>query len=65
METLRPMIPYLIPVILLEIGLMMFALLDIRRRERVNGPKWAWVAVIILVQIIGPILYFVMGRSDE
>ena len=65
METLRPLIPFLIPVFLLEIGLMVFALVDLSRRARVNGPKPMWVAIIVLVQIIGPILYFLMGRPDE
>jgi len=65
METIRPLIPLLIPVILLEIGLMVFALLDLSRRGRVNGPKPMWVAIIVLVQSVGPILYFVMGRTDE
>lgn len=65
METLRPLIPFLIPVLLLEIGLMIFALVDLSRRSRVNGPKPMWVAVIVLVQIIGPILYFLVGRGDE
>ena len=65
METLRPMIPYLIPVLLLQLGLMIFALVDLSRRDRVNGPKWVWALVIILVQLIGPIIYFVAGRKDE
>jgi hypothetical protein len=65
METLRPMIPYLIPVILLGLGLVIFALRDLSRRDRVNGPKWLWVLIIVLIQFIGPILYFVIGRRDE
>ena len=65
METLRPMIPYLIPVLLLELGLLAFALRDLSRRNRVNGPKWLWVLIIVLVQLIGPIAYFVAGRGDE
>lgn len=59
------MIPYLIPVILLELALAVFALRDLSRRERCNGPKWLWVLIILLVQIIGPIAYFVAGRRDE
>jgi hypothetical protein len=65
MDALRPILPYLIPIILLEIGLMVFALRDLSRRERVKGPKWAWALVIILIQLIGPIVYFTAGRSDE
>ena len=65
METLRPMIPYLIPVLLLELGLMGFALRDLLRRDRTNGPKWLWILIVVLIQIIGPIAYFVTGRRDE
>jgi hypothetical protein len=65
METLRPMIPYLVPVILLELGLVIFALRDLSRRDRVNGPKWLWALIIVLIQLIGPMLYFVIGRRDE
>ena len=65
METLRPMIPYLIPVLVLELGLMGFALRDLIPRPRVNGPKWLWVLIVVLVQIVGPIAYFVAGRPDE
>jgi len=59
------MIPYLIPVILLGLGLVIFALRDLSRRDRVNGPKWLWVLIIVLIQFIGPMLYFVVGRRDE
>ena len=65
METLRPMIPYLVPVLLLALGLVLFALRDLSRRDRVNGPKWIWVLIIVLIQFIGPLLYFVIGRRDE
>ena len=36
-----------------------------RRRERVRGPKWVWALVIVFVNYIGPIIYFVAGRRDE
>jgi len=64
-EVLRPMIPYLVPVVLLELILVVFALRDLSRRARLNGPKWLWVLVVVFVQIIGPIAYFVAGRRDE
>ena len=65
METIRPLIPYLIPIIILELGLAIFALLDLSRREGVNGPKWMWVFIVLLVQLVGPILYFTIGRRDQ
>lgn len=64
MDTVRSLIPYLIPILILELSLIIFALRDLSRRERVNGPKWMWVVIIVLVQLIGPILYFTVGRRD-
>ncbi len=55
----------LLPVILVQIGLMIFALVDVIRRPVVRGPKWAWILVIVFVNIIGPIIYFVAGRKEE
>mgnify|MGYP001561419624 FL=1 len=65
MEKLASLIPYLIPILVLQLGLMIFALVDLARRERTKGPKWAWALVIIFINLIGPIIYFVAGREDE
>jgi hypothetical protein len=64
MENLRTLIPFLIPIAILQIGLMIFALVDLIRRERTRGPKWVWALVILFVNIIGPVIYFVVGRED-
>jgi hypothetical protein len=58
-------IPLLIPVVLIQLGLLIAALVDLIRREQTRGPKWVWALVIILVNIIGPIIYFVAGRKEE
>jgi hypothetical protein len=67
MEAIRPFIPFLIPIILLQLGLMVFALVDLLRRadKEVKGPRWAWAFIVILVNIIGPIAYFLIGRREE
>jgi hypothetical protein len=65
MNAVGPLIPYLIPILVLQLGLVIFALYDLSRRERVNGPKWVWALVILLGQLVGPILYFTIGRRDE
>jgi hypothetical protein len=61
----RQIIPYLIPVVLIELALLVTALVDLIRREKTRGPKWAWVLVIVLFNFIGPIVYFVAGRKEE
>ncbi|MGD9406222.1 MAG: PLD nuclease N-terminal domain-containing protein [Anaerolineae bacterium] len=64
METLKELLPLLIPVILLELALMAVALVDLFHRERTRGPKWAWALVIVFINLIGPILYLLLGREE-
>jgi predicted ABC-type exoprotein transport system permease subunit len=52
-------------VLIIQLGLMIAALIDLIRRSQTRGPKWVWVLVIVLVNYIGPIIYFVAGRQDE
>ena len=65
MEVIKQYLPLLIPVVLIELALMITALVDLVRRSQTRGPKWAWALVIVLVNFIGPIVYFVVGRKDE
>ena len=64
MDKLRELIPFLIPVIVLQFILIIAALADLARRERTRGPKWVWVLVILFVNLLGPIIYFVVGREE-
>ena len=65
MQIIRQYLPLLIPVVLIELGLMITALVDLVRREQTRGPKWVWALVIVLVNFIGPIIYFIAGRKEE
>lgn len=53
-----------LPILVLQLALMIFALVDLIRNPNPNGPKWMWIAIIVLLNIIGPILYFVIGRRN-
>jgi hypothetical protein len=64
MNELRELLPLLWPLIVIQVGLMIFALLDLSRRTATRGPKWVWAVVIVVVNIIGPIVYFVVGREE-
>lgn len=60
------LLPFLIPLFLLELGLMVFALVDCVRRQRVRGDnKAVWILIIVLVNFIGPIVYLAVGRKEE
>ena len=55
----------IVPIALLEIGLMIWALVDVARRDYVRGNnKVVWILVIVIINIIGPIIYLLLGRSD-
>ena len=64
METLTDLLPFLIPVILLQLALMAVALVDLVRRERTNGPKWVWALVIVFGELLGPVVYLLFGRKE-
>jgi len=64
MDQIRELLPFLIPILILQLALMIFALVDLIRRERTKGPKWLWAVIIVVVNLIGPILYFIVGRED-
>jgi predicted tellurium resistance membrane protein TerC len=58
-------LPYIIPIVLAELLLIIIALVDLARREKVRYiPKWAWALLIIFVQFIGAIGYLIFGREE-
>lgn len=59
-------IALIIPLVLVELGLLGFALYDLVKRKKVKGGnKWVWGIIIVLVNLIGPILYLILGREEE
>jgi hypothetical protein len=57
--------PLIIPILLIQLALVLAALWDLIRRESTRGPKWLWVLVILFINFIGPIVYFLVAREDE
>lgn len=65
LETLRQWWPLLIPILIIDLGLIAVALWDLYKRERVKGGnKWVWLAVILLISTFGPIIYLAVGREE-
>jgi hypothetical protein len=66
MEELTRYIPLLIPFLIIEIGLLVIALVDLIRRDQVRHlPKWAWAVIIIIINFLGPIAYLLLGREES
>jgi DMSO reductase anchor subunit len=65
MDEFLKYLPLIIPLILIQLALMIFALIDLGKREKTRGPKWMWALIIIFGELLGPIIYFVIGRPEE
>jgi cytochrome c oxidase assembly factor CtaG len=59
------------PVLLIQLGLVIYALVDLSRRKRVRGRRWAWVVGLVLTALALPTgiiltgLYLTWGRNIE
>lgn len=64
-DTFTEILPFFIPLLILQLALMIVALVDLIKRQRVRGDnKVLWALVIVLVNIIGPVVYLIFGRED-
>lgn len=66
MRTSSSTLLLLLPIALIELGLLVYALVDLLRPERrvLGGSKLVWGLVIVLVGTIGPLLYLIVGRRE-
>lgn len=65
MEVLTEYLAVLLPVIIIELALALTALIHVLRHPRYKiGNRVLWVIIVLFIQFIGPIAYFVLGRED-
>lgn len=66
MNMLMEYLPFLLPLILIELVLALTALIHVLRHPHYKfGNKAVWIVVVLFFQIIGPVIYFVFGRGEE
>lgn len=53
------------PILVIQLILFIVALIDVIRIEKTNGPKWMWILIILFINIVGPIIYFIFGRRQQ
>lgn len=65
--TLEAILPVIVPVIVLQFILLAFGLYDLTRPDRRvrGGNKLVWGLIIVLVNLVGPVLYFLAGREED
>ena len=65
MDMIVEYLPFIIPIVIAELTLTIVALVHVLRHKKYRfGNRVLWV-IVCFVQIIGPIIYFVFGRSEE
>lgn len=64
-ETIIEYIAVLLPLAVIQIGLMIFCLVKINKEGVGNLSKLAWILIVIFINLFGSILYLVVGRKKD
>lgn len=66
METVLSNWRLFLPILVLQVGIQIYALVDLIKRpiEELRGSKIIWGIVIVAFQILGVIIYLVFGRKQ-
>jgi len=60
------LIALIIPLALVDLGLKVFAIYDLIKTDRVSSDrKWLWAVIILVINLFGPLLYFLIGRRGD
>ncbi|WP_332698753.1 PLD nuclease N-terminal domain-containing protein [Halalkalibacter lacteus] len=58
-------LPIILPFIAIGTLLILIALIDLYRHRKTRKNAFIWTLIILFVNTLGPILYFVLGRKDS
>ncbi len=65
-QQITALLPFLIPLAVIQLLLLVIALIDVVKREKVTGGnKVVWILVIVFINIVGPIIYLLVGRKES
>lgn len=58
--------PFLVPLIILQVGLAIFSAVHVIKHPHYRfGNQVMWLLIVLVIQFIGPIVYFVFGRGEQ
>lgn len=61
----KDIILILSPLILLQLSLVVYCSIKIFREGVQNLNKWVWFLICLFVNVIGPVLFLLVGRKKE
>ena len=59
-------LPFIIPIVILQLILAITALIHVLKHPNYRfGSKVMWIIVVLFLQFVGPIIYFVFGKQED
>lgn len=59
-------LPILIPLIILQLGLAIYAIIDVLKHPHYKfGNQIVWIIICAVFSFIGPIVYFAFGKGED
>lgn len=55
----------LLPLVALQIGLAIYCAVKIFKEGVQNLNKWVWLVICLFVNLLGPIIFLILGRKKE
>lgn len=66
LESIQEYLPFLIPLVIAEFALAITAFIHVLKHPNYRfGNKVMWIVIVLFIQIIGPVVYFLIGRGEE
>lgn len=66
LDFLKENLPIFLPLVILELLLMITAVRHVLKHPIYRfGNKGLWLFIVVVIQIIGPVVYFVFGRGEN
>lgn len=67
MEEIMEYLPFLLPLVIVEFALLGYTLYHIlTHRHYKKGNRTLWLVVVIVgMNFVGPVLYFLLGKEDS
>ena len=70
-QDLQTLLLLLIPIILIQLGLAIYCLVDLSKRKVTRGPRWVWAVFLVFTALALPsgiilqAFYLLWGRQVE
>lgn len=66
MQEVIEYLPFLVPILIIELALALIALVHVLKHPKYHfGNKVMWILIVVFIQILGPIVYFIFGKGEE